>query len=130
MIRDIAAPLKFCRFAFKGKTYSGTLHGNMVDLVEGDFLGEFSTLRMSYTLDRVRLLPPVMPAKIWCVGRNYAGHVKELKNELPTEPLIFMNPLSSIVGCGDPVRIPEWAGRVDYEGELAVVIGKRCHKTA
>jgi 2-keto-4-pentenoate hydratase/2-oxohepta-3-ene-1,7-dioic acid hydratase in catechol pathway len=128
MIRDIGAPLKFCRFAFEGKTYSGTQHGNMVDLVEGDFLGEFSTLRMSYPLDRVKMLPPVMPSKIWCIGRNYAGHAKELNHKLPSEPIIFMKPISSIVGCGEPVRIPEWAGRVDYEGELAVVIGRRCHK--
>jgi 2-keto-4-pentenoate hydratase/2-oxohepta-3-ene-1,7-dioic acid hydratase in catechol pathway len=128
MIRDIAAPLKFCRFAFEGKIYNGTLHGSMVDLVEGDFLGEFSTLRMSYPLDRVKLLPPIMPTKIWCVGRNYAGHAKELNHELPKEPLIFMKPLSSIIGSGDPVKIPEWAGRVDYEGELAVVIGRRCRR--
>ena len=128
MIRDVAAPLKFCKFAFEGKIYSGALHGNMVDLVEGDFLSEFSTLRMSYPLDRVKLLPPVMPTKIWCVGKNYAGHAREINGELPEEPLIFMKPTSSIVGYGDPVRIPEWAGRIDYEGELAVVIGKRCRK--
>jgi 2-keto-4-pentenoate hydratase/2-oxohepta-3-ene-1,7-dioic acid hydratase in catechol pathway len=128
MIRDIAAPLKFCRFSFEGKTYNGTLHGNMVDLVQGDFLGEFSTLRMSYPLDRVKLLPPITPTKVWCVGRNYAGHAKELRNDVPDEPLIFTKPLTSIVGAGDPVRIPEWAGRVDYEGELAVVIGRKCHK--
>ena len=128
MIRDIAAPLKFCRFSFEGKIYNGTLHGNMVDLAEGDFLGEFSMLRMSYPLDRVKLLSPFMPAKIWCVGQNYAGHVRELKNELPEEPVIFMKPVTSIVGYGEPVKIPEWAGRIDYEGELAVVIGRKCHK--
>ena len=128
MIRDIAAPLKFCRFAFEGKAYNGTLHGSMVDLVEGDFLGEFSTLRMSYPLDRVKLLPPVLPTKIWCVGRNYEGHARELRSELPKEPLIFSKPTTAIVGCGEPVRIPEWAGRIDYEGELAVVIGRRCRK--
>ena len=130
MIRDTAAPLKFCKFAFEGKIYSGALHGNMVDLVEGDFLGEFSTLRMSYPLDRIRLLAPSMPNKVWCVGQNYAAHVREMKNEMPKEPLIFMKPISSIVGNGDPVRIPEWAGRVDYEGELAVIIGQRCRKVS
>jgi len=130
MIRDTSAPLKFCKFAFEGKIYSGTVHGNMVDLVEGDFLGEFSTLRMSYPLDRVKLLPPVMPGKIWGVGKNYAGHAREMKSELPKEPMIFIKPISSIVGYGDPVRIPEWAGRIDYEGELAVVIGRRCRKVS
>jgi 2-keto-4-pentenoate hydratase/2-oxohepta-3-ene-1,7-dioic acid hydratase in catechol pathway len=130
MIRDIAAPLKLCRFMVDGKTYNGALHGNMVDLVEGDFLGEFSTLRMSFPLERVKLLPPITPAKIWCVGRNYAGHAKELKHEIPKEPLVFIKATSALAGNGDPVRIPEWAGRTDYEGELAVVIGKRCRKVA
>ena len=130
MIRDIAAPLKFCRFMVDGKIYNGALHGNMADLIEGDFLGEFSTLRMSYPLERVKLLPPITPAKIWCVGRNYAGHAKELDHEIAKEPLIFIKATSALVGSGDPVRIPEWAGRTDYEGELAAVIGKRCRKVA
>ncbi|MDR2780429.1 MAG: fumarylacetoacetate hydrolase family protein, partial [Synergistaceae bacterium] len=128
MIRDIAATRKYCRFTVDGKIYNGVLHGNMVDLIEGDLLSGFSALRMSYPLDRVKLLPPLMPTKIWCVGRNYIGHVKELEHDAPSEPLIFMKPLTSIVGSNDPVRIPEWAGRIDYEGELAVIIGKRCHK--
>jgi 2-keto-4-pentenoate hydratase/2-oxohepta-3-ene-1,7-dioic acid hydratase in catechol pathway len=85
---------------------------------------------MSYPLERVKLLPPMTPAKIWCVGRNYAGHAKELDHEVPKEPLIFIKATSALAGSGDPVRIPEWAGRVDYEGELAAVIGKRCRKVA
>ncbi|MDR1966902.1 MAG: fumarylacetoacetate hydrolase family protein [Synergistaceae bacterium] len=130
MIRNIAAPKKYCRFVADDKIYNGTLHGNMVDLVEGDFLAGFSTLRMSYPLDRVKLLPPVHPTKVWCVGRNYVKHVRELGHDLPEEPMIFMKPTSSIVGNGDPVRIPEWAGRVDYEGELAVVIGRRARRVS
>jgi 2-keto-4-pentenoate hydratase/2-oxohepta-3-ene-1,7-dioic acid hydratase in catechol pathway len=130
MIRDVAATKKFCRFSVDGKTYNGAVHGNMVDLVEGDFLNGFSALRMSYPLERVKLLPPVVPTKVWCVGRNYTGHIRELDHETPAEPLIFMKPVTSIVGSGDPVRIPEWAGRTDYEGELAVVIGKKAHKVS
>ena len=87
-------------------------------------------MRMSYPLDRVKLLPPVVPTKIWCVGQNYIGHVRELKHEIPEEPAIFMKPVTAVVGNADPVRIPEWAGRVDYEGELAVVIGRRCRKVS
>jgi 2-keto-4-pentenoate hydratase/2-oxohepta-3-ene-1,7-dioic acid hydratase in catechol pathway len=128
MIRDLAAPLKYCRFSVDGKTYNGTLHGSMVDLVEGDCISGFSVLRMSYPIDRVKLLPPITPTKIWCVGRNYAGHVRELDHEMPREPVVFIKPLTTIVGSGEPVRVPEWAGRVDYEGELAVVIGKRCRR--
>ena len=64
------------------------------------------------------------PSKILCVGRNYAAHAKELGNELPAEPLIFLKPASSIIGNGDQIVIPPWAGRIEYEGEIAVVIGK------
>jgi 2-keto-4-pentenoate hydratase/2-oxohepta-3-ene-1,7-dioic acid hydratase in catechol pathway len=64
------------------------------------------------------------PSKILCVGRNYAAHAKELGNEMPAEPLVFLKPASSIVGNGDQIVIPPWAGRIEYEGEIAVVIGK------
>ena len=64
------------------------------------------------------------PSKILCVGRNYAAHAKELGNEMPAEPLVFLKPASSIIGGGDEIVIPPWAGRIEYEGEIAVVIGK------
>ena len=121
---------KFCRFTVDGRTYSGLIRANMVDIVEGDLIGGFTEMRMSYPLDRVKLLVPLVPNKIWCVGRNYVGHVRELDHELPSEPIIFMKPLTVLVGSGDVVRIPDWAGRIDYEGELAVVIGKRCRKVS
>ncbi|MDL2263207.1 fumarylacetoacetate hydrolase family protein [Synergistaceae bacterium OttesenSCG-928-I11] len=123
-------PVKFCRFSVDNRTYNGVLRGNMLDIVEGDIYGDFSSMRMSYPVDRVKFLTPIVPNKIWCVGRNYVGHVKELDHELPEEPIIFMKPLTTLVGHGDLVRIPNWAGRVDYEGELAVVIGKRCRKVS
>jgi 2-keto-4-pentenoate hydratase/2-oxohepta-3-ene-1,7-dioic acid hydratase in catechol pathway len=74
----------------------------------------------------VRLLAPVEPANIFCVGRNYTEHAKELGHDLPEEPLIFLKATGSLLGPGEPIRIPLWAGRIDYEGELAVVIGKTC----
>jgi 2-keto-4-pentenoate hydratase/2-oxohepta-3-ene-1,7-dioic acid hydratase in catechol pathway len=77
-------------------------------------------------LDDVVLLAPVRPSKIICVGRNYAAHAAELGNEVPTEPLIFLKPPSSIVGPDADVVYPEISERVDHEGELAVVIGRRC----
>lgn len=113
-----------------GRTYSGVIRANMVDIVEGDLFNGFTEMRMSYPLDRVKLLAPLLPNKIWCVGRNYIGHVRELNHDLPSEPIIFLKPLTTLVGMGDVVRIPEWAGRVDYEGELAVVIGSRCRRVS
>ena len=72
-----------------------------------------------------RLLPPCAPSKIVCVGRNYADHAKEFNNSAPTEPLIFLKPPSSLIGSGDVIVLPKSSERVDYEGELGVVIGKR-----
>lgn len=72
-----------------------------------------------------RLLPPCAPTKIVCVGRNYAEHAKELGNEVPKEPLIFLKPPSSLIASGDTILYPKLSDRVDFEGELGVVIGKR-----
>ena len=68
---------------------------------------------------------PITPSKIVCVGRNYAAHAAELGNEVPTEPLIFLKPPSAIIGAGDTIVLPSGVGRVDYEGEIGVVIGAR-----
>jgi len=71
------------------------------------------------------VLPPVLPSKIICVGRNYREHAEELGNQVPTEPLIFLKPPSAIIGHNQAIVWPDMAGRVDYEGELAVVIKKK-----
>jgi 2-keto-4-pentenoate hydratase/2-oxohepta-3-ene-1,7-dioic acid hydratase in catechol pathway len=77
-------------------------------------------------LDQVRLLAPVTPTKVACVGRNYAEHAAEFGNEAPPEPLIFLKPPTTIVGPDAPVVYPTLSERVDHEGELAVVVGRRC----
>jgi 2-keto-4-pentenoate hydratase/2-oxohepta-3-ene-1,7-dioic acid hydratase in catechol pathway len=80
-----------------------------------------------YPIEDVRLLAPVLPSKIVAIGRNYAEHARELGNEVPAEPLIFLKPSTSVVGPGDaivrPVGLSE---RVDFEGELAIVFGRLC----
>ena len=76
------------------------------------------------------LLPPVTPSKIICVGRNYRDHAKELGNEVPAEPLLFFKPPSSLLAPGGVVRMPAASARVDFEGELALVIGRRTTKLA
>lgn len=79
----------------------------------------------SFDLADVRLLAPVIPrSKIVGIGRNYADHAKELGNEVPTTPLMFFKPNTSVIGPGDPITLPEFSDQIDYEGELAVVIGK------
>lgn len=63
------------------------------------------------------------PSKIVCVGRNYVAHAKELGNEMPTQPLLFLKPPSSMITNGQPIRLPEVSNRVEYEGEIGVVVG-------
>jgi 2-keto-4-pentenoate hydratase/2-oxohepta-3-ene-1,7-dioic acid hydratase in catechol pathway len=75
----------------------------------------------------VRLLAPVIPrSKVIGIGRNYADHAKELGNELPTKPLMFLTPNTAVVGPDDPIVLPPFSEEVHYEGELAVVIGRIC----
>ena len=75
----------------------------------------------------VRLLAPVIPrSKVVCVGRNYAEHAEELGHEVPSEPLIFLKPNTSVIGPGDPIVYPRQSRDVQFEGELAVVIGRIC----
>jgi 2-keto-4-pentenoate hydratase/2-oxohepta-3-ene-1,7-dioic acid hydratase in catechol pathway len=70
------------------------------------------------------------PSKIVCIGRNYRAHAAELGNEVPTEPLIFLKPPSSLIGDGDPIRLPALSEQVEYEGEIGVVMGARARHVA
>ncbi|MCY4399434.1 MAG: fumarylacetoacetate hydrolase family protein [Gemmatimonadetes bacterium] len=70
------------------------------------------------------------PGKIVCVGRNYAAHAAELGGKVPSEPLIFLKPPSAVIAAGEPVRMPPDVGRVDYEGEIGLVIGRRCRRVS
>ena len=79
-------------------------------------------------LSAAQLLAPVTPSKIVCVGRNYRDHAKELGNEVPAEPLLFFKPPSSLLAPGGTVQMPPASARVDFEGELALVIGRRASK--
>lgn len=78
----------------------------------------------------IRLLPPCAPTKIVCVGRNYLEHARELGNEPPAEPLIFLKPPSSLIASGDAIVYPALSQRVDFEGELGIVIGERARNVA
>jgi 2-keto-4-pentenoate hydratase/2-oxohepta-3-ene-1,7-dioic acid hydratase in catechol pathway len=70
------------------------------------------------------------PSKIVCIGRNYRAHAAELGNEVPVEPLIFLKPPSSLIGDGDPIRVPKISEQVEYEGEIGVVMGERARHVA
>ncbi len=84
----------------------------------------------SWPLADTRLLAPILPSKVVAVGRNYADHAAETGNEVPAEPLIFLKPSTSVIGPNAPILLPPSSHRVDFEGELAVVIGRPCRDVA
>ncbi len=91
--------------------------------------GSGKTIAEPFPLERAKLLTPFpIVSKIMCVGRNYAAHVRELAHEMPTEPLIFSKPPSALLAPGGEIVRPKLSKRVDYEGELGILIGRRCHK--
>jgi 2-keto-4-pentenoate hydratase/2-oxohepta-3-ene-1,7-dioic acid hydratase in catechol pathway len=81
-------------------------------------------------LPAVRVLAPVRPSKMVCVGQNYLDHIAELKKSIPTEPVLFLKPPTTVLDPGQPIKLPPGVGRVDHEAELAVVIGRRAHRVA
>jgi 2-keto-4-pentenoate hydratase/2-oxohepta-3-ene-1,7-dioic acid hydratase in catechol pathway len=104
----------------------GVITGGEVQEISGSLTGEWKLSSRTWPLDGVQLIAPIEPSKIVCVGRNYREHAAELGNPLPKEPLIFLKPPSSVIGPGEPIVLPAISQRVDYEGELAVVMGRRC----
>jgi 2-keto-4-pentenoate hydratase/2-oxohepta-3-ene-1,7-dioic acid hydratase in catechol pathway len=92
-------------------------------LVEGDVFGSFKA-GPEIASEGLKLLPPVSPSKIVCIGLNYKDHALEMGKPLPEEPLIFLKPSTAVIGPGAPIHAPQWAGRVDHEAELGLVIKK------
>ena len=97
--------------------------GLTVAEIEGHPFGQIRFTGERWALADVRLLSPILPSKVVCVGRNYADHAAELGNELPKEPLLFLKPSTSVIGHRDVVRLPPQSSRVEHEAELAIVIG-------
>ncbi len=103
----------------------GWIYEGMVGGLLGNPFDDYRRLEVDTPLEKVRLLAPVMPGKIICMGRNYVEHAKEQNVELPSIPLIFLKPPSTVIGPGDTIILPPQSQRVEHEAELAVVIGKR-----
>ena len=118
--------MKFLRFKSKeGKTYTGVLEDGDIYEIEGDIFQEFKVTKNEHPLTEIRFLPPCSPTKIVAVGLNYRDHAAEMKKPIPEEPLLFMKPSTAVIGHEDKIIYPNhMASRLDYEGELAVVIGK------
>ncbi|MBM3166826.1 MAG: DUF2437 domain-containing protein [Chloroflexi bacterium] len=124
--------MRIVRFAAKGKIRFGKLEGDTVHSFRGSPFAQFRRAGKTfpldgnkYKLDEVKLLAPCLPSKIVCLGLNYRAHAEETKLPIPTVPLIFLKPSTAVVGSEDKIVLPRDAKRVDYEGELAVVIGMK-----
>lgn len=113
----------------EGPRYAGERDGRWY-LVEGDVLGGRGawSLGEEIAAEGHTILAPVQPSKIVCVGLNYKDHAAEQNKPLPAEPLLFIKPSTSVIGPGEPIQVPAWAGRVDHEAELGLVIGTRAHR--
>ena len=103
----------------------GWLLDDQVGPIEGSIFGEFRRMEAELPLAEARLLPPVLPGKILCIGRNYAAHVREHNAEIPEVPLLFLKPPSSLIGPEDTILLPPQSQQVEHEGELVVVLGRR-----
>ena len=134
--------MKYCRFQFNGQPQYGLVESvagreaivrillTPPEEADGDMEGLRTRRIEAIPLEEAALLVPVRPTKIVCMGRNYREHAAELGHEVPKEPLIFMKATSALLAPGGTVRRPKISERVDYEGELGVVIGKTCYQPA
>jgi len=109
----------------RAKPKYGWLLGDKVGEISGNVFGRYRRKEAETPLSDVNLLAPSEPTKIVCVGRNYVEHARELGNDVPQVPLIFMKPPSSIISSGDTIILPPQSSQVEHEGELVAVIGKR-----
>ncbi|MEE4421361.1 fumarylacetoacetate hydrolase family protein [Streptomyces bugieae] len=120
--------MRIARFSIDGNVGFGVLEGDELDVIKGHPFAEFERSGQKVPLDKVRLLPPVLPNKVVCVGRNYAEHAAELGNAVPDVPVTFFKPSTSVIGPGDPIAYPSFSQEVHHEAELAVVIGRMCRE--
>jgi 2-keto-4-pentenoate hydratase/2-oxohepta-3-ene-1,7-dioic acid hydratase in catechol pathway len=117
--------MKIARYRHENKICHGLVEDQQLRAVTGDIFGEFKPGDMLVSISEVTLLTPVSPSKIVCVGQNYRGHIQELGLPVPKEPIIFLKPPSCLIGSGEKIVFPPSAVRVDYEGELAIVIKEK-----
>lgn len=123
--------MKLLRFKMEGVIKTGVvINGGLVEIhhslleASGSPLDDLERKRF-YPLDEVKILPPVEPSKVVCVGLNYQDHAQELNMDLPEEPILFLKPTTTVIGHGDPIIYPPQSHQVDYEAEMAVVMGQK-----
>jgi 2-keto-4-pentenoate hydratase/2-oxohepta-3-ene-1,7-dioic acid hydratase in catechol pathway len=118
--------MRLVRFRYGDRIATGAAEFNAdtIRVLRGTFFEDPVPTGEEVPFDDVRLLAPILPSKLVCVGRNYAAHAAEFELDVPEEPLLFLKPSTAVIGPNDPIHLLPISKRVDYEGELAVVIGR------
>jgi 2-keto-4-pentenoate hydratase/2-oxohepta-3-ene-1,7-dioic acid hydratase in catechol pathway len=109
-------------------SYAGIVDGGTVREISGEIWGDRQTTGREWSVTAVRFVPPSWPSKIICMAKNYMDHAAEMNSEPPKSPVIFSKPPSSIIAPEDAIVLPRISQRVDFEGELAFIIGRRCSR--
>ncbi|MFJ6699175.1 fumarylacetoacetate hydrolase family protein [Streptomyces sp. NPDC091272] len=134
--------MRIARFSIDGNVAFGAVEGDgtiesgglVLDIIKGIPYADFELSGVKVPLDKVRLLPPVLPSKVVAIGRNYAEHAAELGHSIvddqgrPEIPVTFFKPSTSVIGPGDPIAYPSFSSELHHEAELAVVIGRMCRE--
>ena len=118
--------MKFIRYKIKsGIRYGQVCEGHVLE-IEGDIFSKYQVTETKHALCDLKILSPCVPTKIVAIGLNYRSHAEELGMALPEDPMVFMKPPTAVIGPDEEIIYPGMSSQVDYEGELAVVIGKKC----
>ena len=116
--------MRTCRFRRAGREYYGLVEGATVRALTAEPWAGGLPEGPAHPVSEVALLAPVLPSKVVCIGRNYRAHARELGQEVPKEPLLFIKPSTSVIGPGDEIRLPASSQEVHHEAELAIVMGR------
>lgn len=117
--------MKYVRFFYAGAVQYGMLNEEIITVLDRSFLEkEHQPIGITLNLNEVRLLAPVQPSKVVCIGLNYAKHIAEFGGNNPEDPIIFIKPSTSVIGPEAEIVVPKMSQHIDHEAELAVIIGK------
>jgi 2-keto-4-pentenoate hydratase/2-oxohepta-3-ene-1,7-dioic acid hydratase in catechol pathway len=116
--------MRIARFSADGEVGFAAVEGDEIAVIDTHPFGEVTLTGVRRPLGEVRLLAPIIPSKVIAMGKNYADHAREMGSEAPSSPLIFIKPSTSVIGPRDAIQRPGSVGQLDFEGELAVVIGR------
>ena len=122
--------MKIVRFTNGFTTEYGIIDGDMIQALSGSPFENYTITHKFYRPTDVKILPPCLPSKIVALGVNYKSHGEEMSHSIPTEPLIFLKPPTAVIGHEDTIIYPPSSERVDYEGELGVIISATAHNVS